>query len=312
MLKSQYISGKEFLMNNSTSVFRITVIFILCLLTSLIFITSSILADQETPTTEANPKTTETVIPPDETILASFGEQTITLGEFNQLWEQIPENYKSQLTKSNVLAQMISEKLLIQEAKNIGLEKDKDVLEQIKKMSEQILVQAFLQKEILDKVQVNNEEVEEYYKENQDKFTEKEQVHLFNILVETEEKAQEILTELKTGKDFSEIAKENSIGPSASQGGDLGYLSKGTIIPEIEEVVFALEVGELSQVVKTDFGFHILKITDKKPERVKTLEEVKEDIRQTLLSDKQKEAFDNLIEELKSKVEIQINEEALK
>jgi len=312
MLKSQYISGKEFLMNNSTSVFRTTVIFILCLLTSLIFITSSILANQETPTTEANPKTTETVIPPDETILASFGEQTITLGEFNQLWEQIPENYKSQLTKSNVLAQMISEKLLIQEAKNIGLEKDKDVLEQIKKMSEQILVQAFLQKEILDKVQVNNEEVEEYYKENQDKFTEKEQVHLFNILVETEEKAQEILTELKTGKDFSEIAKENSIGPSASQGGDLGYLSKGTIIPEIEEVVFALEVGELSQVVKTDFGFHILKITDKKPERVKTLEEVKEDIRQTLLSDKQKEAFDNLIEELKSKVEIQINEEALK
>jgi len=298
-------------MNNSTSVFRTTVIFILCLLTSLIFITSSILADQEIPTTEANPKTTETVIPP-ETILASFGEQTITLGQFNQLWEQIPENYKSQLTKSNVLDQMISEKLLIQEAKNIGLEKDKDVLEQIKKMSEQILVQAFLQKEILDKVQVNDEEVEEYYKENQDKFTEKEQVHLFNILVETEEKAQEILTELKTGKDFSEIAKENSIGPSASQGGDLGYLSKGTIIPEIEDIVFALEVGELSQVVKTDFGFHVLKITDKKPERVKTLEEVKEDIRQTLLSDKQKEAFDNLIEELKSKVEIQINEEALK
>jgi len=311
MLKSPYISRKEFLMNNSTSVFRTTVIFILCLLTSLIFITSSILADQEIPTTEANPKTTETVIPP-ETILASFGEQTITLGQFNQLWEQIPENYKSQLTKSNVLDQMISEKLLIQEAKNIGLEKDKDVLEQIKKISEQILVQAFLQKEILDKIQVNDGEVEEYYKKNQDKFTEKEQVHLFNILVETEEKAQEILTELKTGKDFSEIAKENSIGPSASQGGDLGYLSKGTIIPEIEDIVFALEVGELSQVVKTNFGFHVLKITDKKPERVKTLEEVKEDIRQTLLSDKQKEAFDNLIEELKSKVEIQINEEALK
>ena len=311
MLKSQYISRKEFLMNNPTSVFRTTVIFILCLLTSLIFITSSILADQEIPTTEANPKTTETVIPP-ETILASFGEQTITLGQFNQLWEQIPENYKPQLTKSKVLAQMISEKLLIQEAKNIGLEKDKDVLEQIKKMTEQMLVQAFLQKEILDKVQVNDEEIEEYYKENQDKFTEKEQVHLFNILVETEEKAQEILKELKTGKDFSEVAKENSIGPSASQGGDLGYLSKGTIIPEIEEAVFALEVGELSQVVKTDFGFHVLKITDKKPETIKTLEEVKEDIIQILLPTKQKEAFENLLEELKSKVEIQINEEALK
>lgn len=293
------------------NIFRTAAILILCLLVFLIFNPTLILADDGTLTTETDPEVTETVLPP-ETILASIDGQTITLGEFNQLWEQIPENYKPQLTKSKVLDQMISEKLLIQEAKNIGLEKDKDVFEQIKKITEQILVQAFLQKEILDKVQVNDEEIEEYYKENQDKFTEKEQVHLFNILVETEEKAQEILKELKTGKDFTEVAKENSIGPSASQGGDLGYLSKGTIIPEIEEAVFALEVEELSQVVKTDFGFHVLKITDKKPETIKTLEEVKEDIIQILLPTKQKEAFENLLEELKSKVEIQINEEALK
>lgn len=297
-------------MNNSTSVFRITAILILCLLTFLIFIPSSILADQGTSTAETNPET-ETVIPP-ETILASFGGQTITLGEFNQLWEQIPEEYKLQLDKTTVLNQMISEKLLIQEAKNRGLEEDEDVLEQIKKITEQILVQTLIQKEILDKVQVSEEEVEEYYKENQDKFTEKEQVHLYNILVETEEKAQEILEELKAGKDFSEVAKENSIGPSAAQGGDLGYLSKGTIIPEIEEVIFVLEVEELSKVVKTDFGFHILKITDKKPETIKTLEEVKEDILRTLLSTKQNKAFKNLLEDLKSKAEIKINEEILK
>ncbi len=88
-------------------------------------------------------------------------------------------------------------------------------------------------------------------------------------------------------------------------------MTKGTIIPEIEEVVFALEVEELSEVIKTDFGFHILKITEKTPETVKTLEEVKEDIIQTLLPDKQKEAFENLLEELKGKAEIEINEESL-
>lgn len=297
-------------MNNSTSVFRTTAILILCLLIFLIFIPSSILADQGTSTSETNPET-ETVIPP-ETVLASFGGQTITLGEFNQLWEQIPEEYKLQLDKTIVLNQMISERLLIQEAKNMGLEEDEYVLEQIKKITEQILVQTLIQKEILDKVQVSEEEVEEYYKENQDKFTEKEQVHLYNILVETEEKAQEILEELKAGKDFSEVAKENSIGPSASKGGDLGYLSKGTIIPEIEEVIFVLEIEELSKVVKTDFGFHILKITDKKPETIKTLEEVKEDILQTLLPTKQNKAFENLLENLKSKADIEINEEALK
>lgn len=293
------------------NIFRISTVLTLCLLVFLIFNFSFAFADEGTSATETNPEDVEIILPP-ETVLASFGGQTITLGEFNQLWEQVPEDYKLQLDKSMVLDQMISEKLLIQEAKNMGLEKDNDVLEQIEKMTEQILVQVLLQREILDKVDVNDEEVSEYYEQNKDSFTEKEQVHLYNILLESEEEAQDILEQLKAGGDFSEIAKEKSTGPSAAQGGDLGYVTKGTIIPEIEEVVFALEVEELSEVVKTDFGFHILKITEKKPETVKALEEVKEDIIQTLLPAKQKEAFDTLLEELKGKIEIEINEEALK
>jgi peptidyl-prolyl cis-trans isomerase C len=297
-------------MNKSMNIFRTAAILTLCLLLFLIFTPSFILADEGTSTTtEINPEDVETSLPP-ETILASFGEQTITLGEFNQLWEQVPEEYKLQLDKSMVLEQMISEKLLIQEAKNMGLEKDNDILEQIKKMTEQILVQALIEREILDKVKVDDEEVLEYYEQNKDSFTEKEQVHLYNILLETEEEAQDVLEQLKAGEDFSKIAIEKSTGPSAAQGGDLGYLTKGTIIPEIEDVVFALELEELSEVINTDFGFHILKITEKNPETVKALEEVKEDIIQTLLPTKQKEAFENLLEELKGKAEIEINEEA--
>jgi len=304
-------------MNNSVNFFRTTTIltlcllvFFVCLLVFFVFNPSSVLADEVTSTTETNPEDVETILPP-ETILASFSGQTITLGEFNQLWEEVPEDYKLQLDKSMVLDQMISEKMLIQEAKNIGLEKDNDVLEQIKKMTEQILVQVLIEREILDKIKINDEEVLEYYEQNKESFTEKEQVYLYNILLETEEEAQNVLEQLKAGGDFSEIAKEKSTGPSAAQGGDLGYLTKGTIIPEIEEVVFALEVEELSEIINTDFGFHILKITEKKPETVKSFEEVKEDIIQTLLPNKQKEAFDNLLEELKSKSEIEINEEAL-
>ena len=297
-------------MNNSVNFFRTTTILTLCLLVFFVFNPSSVLADEVTSTTETNPEDVETILPP-ETILASFSGQTITLGEFNQLWEEVPEDYKLQLDKSMVLDQMISEKMLIQEAKNIGLEKDNDVLEQIKKMTEQILVQVLIEREILDKIKINDEEVLEYYEQNKESFTEKEQVYLYNILLETEEEAQNVLEQLKAGGDFSEIAKEKSTGPSAAQGGDLGYLTKGTIIPEIEEVVFALEVEELSEIINTDFGFHILKITEKKPETVKSFEEVKEDIIQTLLPNKQKEAFDNLLEELKGKAEIEINEEAL-
>lgn len=312
MLQFKYIYfERSLLMNKSMNVFKTAAILTLFLLVFSIFNPSSILADEGTSTTETNPEDVETILPP-ETILATFSGQTITLGEFNQLWEEVPEDYKLQLDKSMVLDQMISEKLLIQEAKNMGLEKDKDVFEQIKKMTEQILVQALIEKEILDKITVNDEEISEYYEQNKDSFTEKEQVHLYNILLETEEEAQDVVEQLRAGEDFNEIAKEKSTGPSATQGGDLGYLSRGTIIPEIEEVVFALELEKLSEIIKTDFGFHILKITEKKPETVKALEEVKEDIIQTLLPTKQKEAFENLLEELKGKAEIEINEEALR
>ncbi len=298
-------------MNKSMNIFRISTVLTLCLLTFLIFNFSFVFAVEGTSTTETNPEDVETILPP-ETILATFSGQTITLGEFDQLWEEVPEEYKLQLDKSMVLDQMISEKLLIQEAIIMGLEEDNDVLEQVKKMTEQILVQVFIEKEILDKVDANEEEVLDYYEQNKDSFTEKEQVHLYNILLETEEEAQNILEQLKAGEDFSEIAIEKSTGPSAAQGGDLDYVAKGTIIPEIEEVIFALELEDLSEVVKTDFGFHILKITEKKAETVKTLEEVREEIVQTLLPEKQKEAFENLLEELKGKAEIEINEEALK
>jgi len=308
----KFINYKErsYSMNKGRNILKALLILILGILIFLNLNSISILADEGTSTTDTNPEVTETSLPP-ETILASFGDQIITLSEFNQLWEQIPENYKLQTSKSQVLDQMISEKLLIQEAINMGLEVDKDVLEQIRKMTEQILAQTLIEREILDKVKISDEEVTKYYTENKNDFTEKEQVHLFNILVETEEEAQDILEQLKTGGDFGEIAREKSTGPSAAQGGDLGYLSKGTIIPEIEEVIFALEIGTISEIINTEYGFHILKISDKKPEAIKTIEEVKEDIIQILLPTKQKEAFENLLEELKSKMEIKINEEAL-
>ena len=208
-------------MNKSINIFRTTAILTLCFLAFFIFNPLSVLADEGTSTTETNPEGVETVLPP-ETILASFGEQTITLGEFTQIWEEVPEDYKLQLDKSLVLDQIISEKLLIQEAENMGLKEDNDVLEQIKKMTEQILVQVLIEREILDKIKVDDEEVLEYYEQNKDSFTEKEQVHLYNILLETEKEAQDVLEQLKAGGDFNEIAIEKSTGPSATQGGDLG------------------------------------------------------------------------------------------
>jgi len=308
-------------MYKNKSISKFLLIVILSFLVFLNFNLISILADEQTSPTGVNTDSAEVILPseektaiilPPETIVASFNGQTITLGEFNLLWDQIPADSKLQLTKRSVLDQLISEKFLIQEAKKKGLEQDKDVLEQIKKTTEQILVQSLIEKEIIEKVKVEDQEALTYYEANKNNFITKEQVYLYNILVETEEKAKDILEKLKAGGDFIELAKEYSTGPSADKGGDLGYISKGGLIPEIENAVFALEIGSISDIIKSEYGFHILKVTDKKPEVLKAFEEVKEEIVKTLLSTKQKEAFDNLIVELKSQVTIEINEEALK
>lgn len=308
-------------MYKNKSISKFLLIVILSFLVFLNFNLISILAEEQTSPTGVNTDSAEVILPseektaiilPPETIVASFNGQTITLGEFNLLWDQIPADSKLQLTKRSVLDQLISEKFLIQEAKKKGLEQDKDVLEQIKKTTEQILVQSLIEKEIIEKVKVEDQEALTYYEANKNNFITKEQVYLYNILVETEEKAKDILEKLKAGGDFIELAKEYSTGPSADKGGDLGYISKGGLIPEIENAVFALEIGSISDIIKSQYGFHILKVTDKKPEVLKAFEEVKEEIVKTLLSTKQKEAFDNLIVELKSQVTIEINEEALK
>ena len=250
-------------MNKNKNISKYLLITILGIFVFLNFNFISILAEEQTSPTETNTDTAETILPseekteitlPPETILSSFDGQTITLGEFNQLWDQIPADSKLQLTKRNVLDQIISEKLLIQEAKNRGLEQDKDVLEQIKNTTEQILVQSLIEKEIIGKVKVEDQEALTYYEENKGNFITKEQVYLYNILVETEEVAKDILEKLKAGGDFIALAKEKSTGPSAAEGGDLGYISKGGLIPEIENVVFALEVGSISDIIKSEYG----------------------------------------------------------
>lgn len=289
-----------------------TFIFVL-LISLMVFSLTTIsgMAGQDTVSNETE-ATEEIVDYPPETIIASFGDFTVTLEDLNLMWEKVPPEYKSQITKNNLLDQMISEKLLLQDAISKNLKNDEKIALQIEDMTNQILIQALIEKEVLNATDVSDEEAEEYYNNNPAEFTEKEQVHLFNIMVETEEEADIILEELKSGKEFSEVANEKSTGPSAANGGDLGYIAKGSIIPEIGDIIFNLEIDAISEVIKTEYGFHVLKITDKKPEELKTFDTVKESIVQNLLPEKQKAAFDNLVEELKGKVSIELNEDPLK
>lgn len=186
-------------------------------------------------------------------------------------------------------------------ASNITLARLK---EDIKK---QLMINSVLE-ETRNQVSISDEELLEYYNENKESFLEPEQVRARHILLETEEEANNLLLQLKEGlTDFAELAKEKSIGPSAPSGGDLGFFSRGQMVKEFEDAAFFLEPGEISGVVQSEFGYHIIKSEEKKEEYSPTFEEAKERISNTLKNQRENEAILALTSKLREDAVIVFN-----
>ena len=168
---------------------------------------------------------------------------------------------------------------------------------------------AFRSKDFGDKVGVSEEEIKTYYETNIDDFNVQNQVKARHILIsvptdadpekieQARKKAEEILAKAKKGEDFAGLAKQYSEGPTAKKGGDLGYFPRGRMIKEFEDAAFSLKPGELSPVVRTQFGFHIIKVEDVKEERVRSLDEVRTSIESTLRDQKARDLAERSVEE---------------
>ena len=263
---------------------------------------------------------------PLETVLVSFREGEITLGEFNKAWGD-PDNKNKYKTKEKLLENILKERILVQRAQQIGLEEDENVSSQIKTAIEPIrkeeeekikistqkaLIDVGIKVEIYDKVKLSEEEIAEYYKENKEKFIKDEEYHLRHILVETLEEAEAILKKIKGGADFAELAKGRSLCPSREKGGDLGFISRGMTVKPFDDAAFTLKPGEISEVVKTLLGYHIIKLEEISPERQRTFEEVKVEIEFILLPEKQQQALTRWLSSLKDEANVQIKEELLR
>lgn len=181
-----------------------------------------------------------------------------------------------------------------------------------------VVINNLVVKEITPKIKVTDEEIKKFYDENKDKlFKRPEQVKASHILCgvdpkatkedkeKAKEKAEKLLKEVKAGKDFAELAKANSTCPSKAQGGDLGFFGKGQMVPAFESAAFALKPGEVSNVVETQFGYHIIKVTEKKDAGATGMDEVKDRISDYLKNQKiQKDVID-YIAKLKEKAKIE-------
>jgi peptidyl-prolyl cis-trans isomerase C len=171
-----------------------------------------------------------------------------------------------------------------------------------------------------DKVNITEEDAREYYLENQQDFEIPEQVRASHILImpdtsdpnvdpdeakaAAKAKAEALLKQIRSGADFAELAKANSDCPSASRGGDLGFFARGRMVPAFEQAAFAMKVGQVSDVVETKFGYHIIKVTDRKEAGTKTFEEVKDALMAMLRAKKQAELAEQYIESLKAEADI--------
>lgn len=173
------------------------------------------------------------------------------------------------------------------------------------------LIRRLIEKEVLEKIPVTDEQVEEYYRKHISDFRENTRFHARQILVDKKETADRIYVKLMNGGDFAALAKEHSVSPDSERGGDLGFFDAETYPEVFSEICQQLRPGEISEVVATPYGFQIFQLIEKRPPRQRTLEEAGEEIRRRLREGDVEESFAKWLDSLMQKASVSVNEDAL-
>jgi len=287
-------------------------------------------------------------------VVAEVNGEKITKAELDKRIEPMKALYKSQFgmdfskeeaqetlkkLEKGVLEQMVTEKLILQEANKRKIKVDKqeidrqiDGLVQARFPSRQAfdefmkkqgftladlqqelksqLIADKLAKEVIAgaKAEVSDKEAEDYFQAHQDQYNVPELVKARHILVKDKKQAEEILRELKSGGDFVQLAKKYTQDPGSKEsGGDLGYFSRGQMVPPFEKAAFSLQIGEISSIIQTDYGYHIIKVEDHKKEQIFQFEQVREEVKKELAENKKKDAWMKFLEDLRSQGKIKMS-----
>ncbi len=252
----------------------------------------------------------------DSPVIAKIDKAPITEDDFLKEISRIPEWARTQFQgdegKQKFLDELIKRELIYQHALKMRLNNNEEYLDKVREFEKMTLVSLVLKKEVEEKTFVDDAEVKSFYDQNADKFTVGTQLKASHILVETEKEAQDIHARIKKGESFSTLAKEFSKDKgSAEKGGDLGYFSRGKMVPEFEQAAAGLKPGEVSEPVKTRFGYHIIKLTDIKKGTPANFEQSAESIKKQILAEKRKNLFDSYVEKLKGELNVVTVEENL-
>lgn len=248
-----------------------------------------------------------------EDVVATVNGAPITITMVEAKIEKLPQYYQTFAVqhKKEVVNEMIVEELLYDEARRRKLNRDPDIKELINDATKKILISRVIEEEAKKSAPVSEDDVKVYYDENKEKYIVPEMIRASHILTSTEEEAEKAKGELDRGAGFDAVAKEYSKDLTKDRGGDLGYFSKDQMIPEFEKTAFSLDIGQTSGIIKTRFGYHIIKLTDRKPAVYQSFDEVKDTIMTSIIRDRQRQSFDEFTKKLKEKAKISLNDKLL-
>lgn len=250
------------------------------------------------------------VLAQDSKALAKIGDRTITAAELDQAakdmaqqFQNVPEGER----RARVLDSLIDFTTMSILAEEAGLDKDPELMRRLTLLRSRALHNDYFLKKI--QPTVTEDMVKSRYDTEVAQMTPQKQINARHILVKTQEEAEAIIKELEGGADFAELAKTKSTGPSGPKGGDLGTFGKGQMVPEFETAAFALDKGAFSkEPVKTQFGFHIIKVEDKIDQPLPTFEQAKPQLEQVLMA----EAYAEAVKAGREKVGVELLDESLK
>ncbi len=242
-------------------------------------------------------------------VVAKVNGMDITNKDVDARLAQIPPQYRSvyasEQGRKKFVEQMIQERLIYLQALKEKYDTNGQVLEQLEKAKQNIMVRRFIN-DTFSKIKADEADMKAYYETHAAEFTIPPKIWAKHILCKTEDEAKAAFERVKKGEAFEAVAKDVSTCPSSKKGGDLGWFGRDKMVPEFAQKAFSMEKDDVSEPVKTQFGYHIIKVYGKKEAGTKSFEDAKADLKRKLTTKKQQQQMDEMIDKLKTEYSVTI------
>lgn len=240
-------------------------------------------------------------------VVAKVGEREIKVSDvimLRNLLGREGQNFEDEVGFQRLRDELINQELLYLDALNLKMDENEDFVKSLEETKRQMLQQYALRK-LLGEVDVTDEEVKQYYESHKDKIKSSYTFNADHILVDSEDEAKEIYDKIKAGKDFTEAAKAYSNCPSSENGGNLGDFRSGQMVKEFENSLIDMNEGDITGPVKTQFGYHVIRLNNKTLLRDNSFENVKEELKQDCSVLKQQEHYVKYLNDLETKYPVE-------